>query len=262
MGKVKNLRQKFHISKKPDTQESKQKPVPQYTPLPVAPISSNVFAGLNISFDSLNKLKHDTIPEDIEPVPNIIKLSSKEKPVNKKDKIRQRRENLLKKIDAVQQAKNEVKLKLKRQKTPIIGDLHPLKDALPSLDSLLKLKPNPEAIKTGILKIDQQVKRKQNLPNVGTTKLSKKARKEMKKQNLKKLAKEYKQRYNNFQKVLIDESFVKNPREAIAMHIKLTLADQSKSSITPTTSTSIQKHFGEKITPVKNPIRKVLKKNK
>lgn len=259
MGKVKHVRQKFHITKKSDSKDDKSKDVPQYTPLPVAPISSNVFAGLNISFDSLNKLKHDPIPEDVnEPAPNLIKLNNKEKPANKKDKIRQRRENLLKKIDAVQQAKKESKLKLKRQKTPIIGDLHPLKDALPSLESLLKLKPNPGAMKTGIAKIDAQVKQKQNLANAGN-KLSKKQRKEMKKQNLKKLAKEYKQRYNNLQKVFADETFKKNPRDAIATHIKLTLADQSISPVT----LGNQKILEKKVTPVKgNPARRIKKDKK
>lgn len=247
MGKVRKLRQKFHIATKGDKtndQKTITNEVPVYKPLVISPISENVFAGLKINFDNLNELKHSNIPDDIDTTDNkednnlsaaLLKLRSSSKQINKKDKIRNRREMLLKKINgvqnAIQQKKKEVLAKKKREKTVITGDLKPLQDALPSLESLLKLKPKRDEIKTGISHIDsKQQQQKKPILQLQSSNLNKKARKELKKQKIKKLAKEYKQRFNHIQQVLTDETFKKNPREAIAMHIKLTMQEQENAA--------------------------------
>lgn len=236
MGKIKTARQKFHFSKQSDDPVTVKNVVPDYKPLPVAPINSNIFAGLDISIDKINKLVSKPIPEDNDdndPAPDLVKIV-KEKPANKKDKIRQRREQLLKKLDTLEHAKRKTKEKtIKRRKTAIVGDLNSLKDALPSLDSLLKLKPNPQNIKTGITKIDSKLTPNAALPqlqitSMGISKLSRKQKKELKNQKLKKLAKEYNQRFNSFQKVLDNENFKKNPRDVIATHIKMKLEKEAK----------------------------------
>lgn len=77
--------------------------------------------------------------------------------VNKQNKRDGRRKGLLEKIVVAQREKKEAIEKQKRDRTHIVGDLRPLMDALPSLDELLKLKQNKDAIRTGIPSVDRKM---------------------------------------------------------------------------------------------------------
>lgn len=75
------------------------------------------------------------------------------KRLKKKDKQILRKEEVLKRIEATKSAFIEDKARRKRQKTEITKDLKPLLDALPSLDSLFKLK--SDRLKTGVPAYDR-----------------------------------------------------------------------------------------------------------
>lgn len=121
----------------------------------------------------------------------------------KKEKIKLRRELLLKKIDSVNQMKKELKLREKRKNTALIGDTNPLHDALPSLESLLKNKSNVKYNRKNIKKkgIEKATQRKKKL--VEGVKI--------------------------FKQTLKNKHFKKNPFEAISNHIK-TVVQQERNS--------------------------------
>lgn len=134
------------------------------------------------------------------------KISGPKKIINKKEKLKIKKKDLLKKIHEIKKLEKEEIARKKREKTVITGDLNPLKDALPSLDELLKLK--PIEIKTGFEKNQNS-----NQNNDDTKKLSKTKK-------IKKRKKEFMNRYNCFQTLLKDPDYKSNPRETIAFHIR------------------------------------------
>lgn len=235
MGKVKKLRQKFTNATKQDDQKVVGTELGSKLT-----INKNVFAGSKFDFSKLSDFSYDRLvnenhdeDDDATAAPKLVKMPSIIKTITKKDKMKNRRNNLLKKIDNVQKAKKEDKAKKRREKTAIIGDLRPLQDALPSLASLMKFKPSPHQIRTGLgfntptvaINHRQQVIPFKLESSVLPPKLSKISKKAIKKQKIKTLAKEYKQRFNHFQLVLSNEEFKRNPREAIAAHIQATNAE-------------------------------------
>jgi hypothetical protein len=69
-----------------------------------------------------------------------LKLKRTGNRVSKKDKIKLKKDKVLEKVELTKEAFKEDKAKKKREKTIITGDLRPLMDSLPSLESLYQLK--------------------------------------------------------------------------------------------------------------------------
>ncbi|KAJ8919948.1 hypothetical protein NQ315_006477 [Exocentrus adspersus] len=162
-GKLKRQRKKLHIPAKTqhlpinsDTAVSAEAPS-----LPLSPLKDGLFSGLNIDVDTI---RQTLVPDDVQSIKSYKSLKSESgKPIlPKKEKIKLRRELLLKKIDTVNQMKKELKLREKRRKTALIGDTNPLHDALPSLESLLQSHSNrkPESKKNRGIEKAKQRKRK------------------------------------------------------------------------------------------------------
>lgn len=138
MGKLKRPRQKLHASSKTKPPEipKANKNVTTQAPILIQP-TENLFAGIDINISNLNrKLNDDVI--SIKSAKSVKSTTNEGKPLSKKDKLKQRREVLLQKIDLVNQLKKELKRRKKRKNNTIIGDTNPLHDALPSLESLKK----------------------------------------------------------------------------------------------------------------------------
>ncbi|XP_065074156.1 ribosome biogenesis protein SLX9 homolog [Ochlerotatus camptorhynchus] len=131
--------------------------------------------------------------------------------LNKKDKVKFRKEEVLKRIELTQKAFKEDKQKKKREKTAVTGDMKPLLDALPSLDSLFKLK-SADAIKTGVPKYDK--------------KAAPKTKQQLNVERLKKKRVEFLARCQKINQVLKSKKFKKNPKKMIAEHIRNTRKEQ------------------------------------
>ncbi|XP_053688288.1 ribosome biogenesis protein SLX9 homolog [Sabethes cyaneus] len=129
--------------------------------------------------------------------------------LNKKDKKKFRKEELLTKIKLTQTAFKEDKEKRKREKTVVTGDLRPLLDALPSLDSLIKLK-SANVVKTGVPEYDQNISKKKRP-----------ARLHKKRANIVK-------QFNKMNQVLNSKQFKRNPKKMIAEYIRNTRKEQQR----------------------------------
>lgn len=78
---------------------------------------------------------------------NVKKISDKKdkkigwgsKTISKKEKAKLKKEVVIQKLELTKEAFREDKNRKKREKTAVIGDLRPLLDSLPSLDSILTL---------------------------------------------------------------------------------------------------------------------------
>ncbi|XP_055373487.1 ribosome biogenesis protein SLX9 homolog [Condylostylus longicornis] len=136
-----------------------------------------------------------------------------QKSKTKKEKMKIKKKALMEKIDWIKEQELENAKKKKREKRKIIGDLNPLKDALPSLDELRKLK--PDEIKTGIKEFDNKDKRKNKKPK-------------NKIERSKERKKEFLDRYKCLNSILKDKKFRENPRATIAEHIKFIVSNQEK----------------------------------
>ncbi|KAM7356862.1 uncharacterized protein ACRADG_002451 [Cochliomyia hominivorax] len=130
----------------------------------------------------------------------------------KREKYRQKRKNLLNKFSLIKKQQKVERARRNREKTAVIGDLKPLKDALPSLEDILKLSKDKDQLKTGVKEFDEISEEKSlNL-----------------KQKIKKKKEKFIKQVKSFQAILKDPEFKKNPREAIRYHIQYThgLVDQ------------------------------------
>lgn len=124
-----------------------------------------------------------------------------EKRKTKKEKQEEKHQNLLKKFQDQKKKDKEERKRKNREKTAVVGDMRPMKDALPSLDDLFAM--DRSQIKTGIKEVDLMSKKK-------LTKIEKVTKR--KNQVL--------SRMNCIEEWMKDPDFKKNPREAIAAHIK------------------------------------------
>ncbi|XP_055528464.1 ribosome biogenesis protein SLX9 homolog [Wyeomyia smithii] len=132
--------------------------------------------------------------------------------LNKKDKKKFRKEELLNKIKLTQASFKEDKEKKKREKTVVTGDMRPLLDALPSLDSLIKLKAT-NTIKTGVPEYERGFSRKNRRGRFEPAA----------KQRTPKI-----QQYNRLNQVLNSKQFKKNPKKMIAEYIRNTRREQQQ----------------------------------
>uniref|UniRef100_A0A1A8KUL9 Family with sequence similarity 207, member A n=2 Tax=Nothobranchius TaxID=28779 RepID=A0A1A8KUL9_NOTKU len=96
-------------------------------------LSSGIFAGTKISPEVLVQTL------DVEEPPRLVSTKGPEekKIKSKKEKLKERRERWLHKINFIKQAKEQQAAKARRQATPVVGDMRPLADALPELCQLI-----------------------------------------------------------------------------------------------------------------------------
>ncbi|XP_004526753.1 protein FAM207A [Ceratitis capitata] len=140
------------------------------------------------------------------------KTPVKKKAITKREKVRQKHKQLMNKFSLMKKQRKEETARKNREKTAVIGDLKPLKDALPSLDELFKLSKKPDT-KTGIKEIDEPTQNNENLKDEKKLNV---------KQKLKKKKEKFIRQVNSYQALLKDPDFKKNPRDAISYHIKYT----------------------------------------
>ncbi|KFB49347.1 AGAP006619-PA-like protein [Anopheles sinensis] len=131
--------------------------------------------------------------------------------LSKKEKKQFRKDEMLKKIELTKEAFKKDKERKKREKTAITGDLRPLLDALPSLDSLFEIKASTK-LKTGVPQFDKKPEPK-----------SKKSRRAFR---MKQRKREFITRCTAMKQVINDKKFQKDPKKAIAEHIKNTRKEQ------------------------------------
>ncbi|XP_067645520.1 uncharacterized protein [Eurosta solidaginis] len=136
--------------------------------------------------------------------------SPKKRAITKREKVRQKHKNLMNKFALLKKQRKENAARKNREKTAVIGDLKPLKDALPSLNELFKLSKKNSDIKTGIKEIDEPGQ------------LTKSEKKLTVNQKIKKKKEKFIRQVSSYQALLKDPDFKKNPRDAISYHIKYT----------------------------------------
>lgn len=132
--------------------------------------------------------------------------------LSKKEKKQFRKEEMLKKVQLTKQAFKQDKERKKREQTAVTGDMRPLLDALPSLDSLFEVKTAATVMKTGVPKYDRKAEPK--------------TKKERRTQRMKQRKKEFLKRCSTIKRVLNDTTFKKDPKKMIADHIRNTRREQ------------------------------------
>ncbi|XP_051877720.1 protein FAM207A isoform X2 [Pristis pectinata] len=106
-------------------------------------LSTSLFAGTKIDPKLLVRKLDD---EDCKTVASSKKGDKVQLP--KKEKIKQRHERWLQKIEMIKLAKQKKKAQEKRKSTPVVGDMQPLSDALPELTDLISTSNNSMANKS------------------------------------------------------------------------------------------------------------------
>lgn len=168
--------------------------------------------------------RHAIAPGNAEPSSPSAKVHQKKhvKLAEKKKKLAQKFELMLKDD---REAKRVKKVERINKKIGSVATMGAIKDALPSLDSLLKFKGTD--IKTGIPQYD-------SIPIKGAKKTNKKRdsrRKDdnkfaLKEKRISKQSQDQVKRYEYLQKLMSDDTFRKNPRQVIAEHIKNTKLEE------------------------------------
>lgn len=159
--------------------------------------------------------------------------SSPSTPVHQKKhvKIAEKKKKLAMKFELMlkdqQEAQKKLKVEKANKKIGSVATMGAIKDALPSLDSLLKFKGSD--IKTGIPEYDSiKVKGKDAAKGAGKKGKGKEITNKfaLKEQRISKQKKEMTNRYDYLQKLMNDKVFRKNPRQVIAEHIKNSKVEQ------------------------------------
>ncbi|XP_067686117.1 ribosome biogenesis protein SLX9 homolog [Haliotis asinina] len=209
MGKVKRQRSKLHNTPIKPKKEEKTSVVDKTKPNvtkgsskdAVLPrnmsMSDNIFGSLKID----NKALAQKLP-DFDARSTVTSKTFKGLNLKKKDKRKIRHEVFMQKIDAVKAAKQKAKDKKKREKTPIVGDMSVMEEALPTLELLMKegsrsnRQSNPEKVR-GVAK--ERKRRKQMLSDM-----------------------------NIFKQVLEHPAFIENPTGTIVEHLQNKLKQEDE----------------------------------
>lgn len=149
---------------------------------------SNLFDGISITEDILKQQLPDFDQLSVK------SIKSEGMQLSKKDKRALKHELFMKKINAIEKARQNLRETEKRRKMPVVGDMKPLKDALPTLE-LLSKKSTDE-------------KKKQ----ISSKPLSSRSSFAKKKALLEDIA--------IFHQVINDDSFKQNPAEVIKTYLK------------------------------------------
>ncbi|XP_053665762.1 ribosome biogenesis protein SLX9 homolog [Anopheles marshallii] len=228
MGKINKKSPKPKLSSKPNDDSNKIKgPFPIYRSTPVQlngpePTSFKVVENKPNKKDRVTK---GTIsenpqqkpgpsldePEDGAKTKKLRKLAISR--LSKKEKKQFRKEEMLKKVELTKQAFRQDKERKKREQTAITGDLKPLLDALPSLESLFEVK-SAAALKTGVPKYDKKAEPR--------------TKKQRQAQRRNKNKREFMKRCRTIKRVLNDQAFKKDPKKMIADYIKNARKEQSE----------------------------------
>lgn len=176
--------------------------------------------------------------------------------IPKKEKIQNRHDKLMRKFDSALEARRSVQLKAKssrklqrkEQQTKKLTQVSPAKakavqtalsdfdslknalpsldDALPSLNSLFRLKSSNQ--RTGVPKFDAMAKKTAAAAAEAVAKgeTGGVVRKRSKTAATQDKKKQFMKRFNHFEKVLNDRSFQQNPRDVIAQHIRMRQEEQ------------------------------------
>jgi hypothetical protein len=131
------------------------------------------------------------------------------KNLKKREKQKLKKEEVLKKIELTKQSFKEEKDAKKRAKTAVVGDMKPLLDSLPSLDSLFTIKKSLHH--QNAEKVQPTTKRKKKIFRIHAK------------------TEQFLDRFDQFNKILNDPQFKKSPREMIAEKIRQRrLAEQAQ----------------------------------
>lgn len=145
MAKMKRARQKFHTAsqkKKSESNAAKNETemeddnTKMPPPDPTACLTDGINLFKDVDFSKLKLLKQK-LP-DFDARSSITSKTFKGQNLKKKDKNLLKKEAWMAKMDAIQTGKKKAKLRKVKQKTPIVGDLTLIEDALPTLELLLK----------------------------------------------------------------------------------------------------------------------------
>ncbi|KAM6161622.1 ribosome biogenesis protein SLX9 homolog [Erethizon dorsatum] len=139
MGKVRGLRARVHqAAVRPRTEPAP--PVPEAALPPATAggagakdwgfLHTNIFAGTQIDPSALVQ----RLELDVRSMASLRRGAEARAILPKKEKLRQRRERWLQKIEAIKLAEQKRKEERKRRAMVVVGDLHPLRDALPELE--------------------------------------------------------------------------------------------------------------------------------
>uniref|UniRef100_A0A182NI87 Uncharacterized protein n=1 Tax=Anopheles dirus TaxID=7168 RepID=A0A182NI87_9DIPT len=131
--------------------------------------------------------------------------------LSKKEKKQFRKEEMLKKVELTKKAFKQDRARKAREQTAITGDLRPLLDALPSLESLFEVK-SSAVLKTGVPKFDKKAEPK--------------TKRERKAQNFNEKKRKFHKRVKTLKNVMKEQSFKKDPKKVIADHIRNTRREQ------------------------------------
>lgn len=171
MGKVKRLRQKYHTSiAKEERNEVDNGGFTAPGPLQLVPTvkntipgatsssGSNMFAGLQIKLGEVENTPTSS-SIDVSDVTSTASFRKQNKCGTKKERRRQKHEEFMQQIDFIQGAARAERERKKREKTAVVGDMHPLLNALPSLKELMsasKTKTQPTKGVSGKKKMEMQ----------------------------------------------------------------------------------------------------------
>lgn len=202
MGKERRQRRKLHLSVSNESEKSDvmQTPLETAYTSPLLRMEDDVFKGVDISINNLNTKLFD---EDLHSVKSFKSVKSElgNKILAKRQKLKLRRELFMRKLCSVNQLKKDGQNRPKIKIAVQTDDTNPLRDALPSLESLLQT----------------AFREKQNRNQPSKTRGIQKARKRRKE-----LVKEV----NLYKKVLSEDRFKENAMMAISEHIKATVGQQ------------------------------------
>ncbi|XP_011724128.1 ribosome biogenesis protein SLX9 homolog isoform X4 [Macaca nemestrina] len=139
MGKVRGLRARVHqaaVRPKGETAPGPAPPAPEAAPPPASAagkdwafINTNIFARTKIDPSALVQ----KLELDVRSVTSVRRGAEAKTVLPKKEKMKLRREQWLQKIEAIKLAEQKHREERRRRATVVVGDLHPLRDALPEL---------------------------------------------------------------------------------------------------------------------------------
>uniref|UniRef100_A0A0D9R569 SLX9 ribosome biosis factor n=1 Tax=Chlorocebus sabaeus TaxID=60711 RepID=A0A0D9R569_CHLSB len=139
MGKVRGLRARVHqaaVRPKGEAAPGPAPPAPEAVPPPASAagkdwafINTNIFARTKIDASALVQ----KLELDVRSVTSVGRGAEAKTVLPKKEKMKLRREQWLQKIEAIKLAEQKHREERRRRATVVVGDLHPLRDALPEL---------------------------------------------------------------------------------------------------------------------------------
>uniref|UniRef100_A0A0B6Z057 Ribosome biogenesis protein SLX9 n=1 Tax=Arion vulgaris TaxID=1028688 RepID=A0A0B6Z057_9EUPU len=212
MGKMKRVKQKLHAaavrSKIKNSNVGDENGMDVTEVVAVDPTAGgkrgeSLFQNVRISSADLSKQK---LP-DFDAQSTITSRMFKGQNMKKKDKLKIRQEMWTTKIDLIQSAKRKAKESKRKQKTPIVGDLTPIEDALPTLELLMR-----ESSEDSARRNRETTEKPRSIPK----------EKKRKEQMMKDIS--------LFQQVLQHPVFQENASAAIKEHLKMKLQTEGKPS--------------------------------